>query len=279
MQTRTQIRELLEARGLAPRKSLGQNFLVDHNMLKKLVAAAELSPGDVVLEVGPGTGTLTEELLACGAHVIACELDAGLAHLLRERLGGHPSFTLFEGDCLAKGKPNPDLLAIVDAARLRAGRPTFSLVANLPYDAATPLMMGLLISVPACTAQHVTIQREVADRLRAAPNTDAFGTLSIIVGATAQVSLIATLPPGCFWPEPKVTSAMVSLRRLKTPQTADASALAEFCQRLFSQRRRQLRAILGDLPHWPEGISPTARAETLTPAQLEALRLALPPSV
>src|SRR4051812_5019410 len=101
MQTLIQIRALLEERGLAPRKSLGQNFLIDQNLIRKLVDASGVGAGDLVLEVGPGTGTLTEELLERGCEVVACELDRGLAELLRERLGANPRFTLVEGDCLA----------------------------------------------------------------------------------------------------------------------------------------------------------------------------------
>lgn len=262
MQPLSEIRHLLESHGLSPKKSLGQNFLIDHNLIRKLVDASAVTAGDLVLEVGPGTGTLTEELLTRGCHVIACELDSGLAALNRERLGNHPDFanrfTLIEADCLENKRELSH--AITDAL---AGRP-FTLVANLPYSAATPLMLTLLISVPTCRSMHVTIQREVADRLIAAPGTDAYGQISILAAALASVRHIATLPKECFWPRPDVTSAMISITRRPDPLTNDPAALAEFTQRAFAQRRKQLGSVLGrDFP-WPSGINPQTRAEALS---------------
>ncbi len=337
MQTLAEIRAMLEARGLRPRHPLGQNFLIDHNLIAKLVDTAGVGAGSVVLEVGPGTGTLTDELLARGCRVVACELDAGLAALLRERYalvldgsaqsrgkqgstdpqrvreaagtpalpdpraeaggtpappdpnmhrrdaratdsqGGTPappdakrgSLQLIEGDCLAdKHTLAP---AIVEAI----GEAPFSLVANLPYGAATPLMMTLLIDHPRCTSMFVTLQREVADRLRAKPGTRDYGPLSVLASSLARVSLIATLPPECFWPRPDVTSAMVGLVRRDDPLTDDPRALAVCCKRLFGQRRKQLGSILGREVAWPSGVEPTARAESLEVEQVIALCRAL----
>ncbi len=261
MQTLAQIRELLDSHGLAPKKSLGQNFLIDHNLIRKLVDASGVKAGDLVLEVGPGTGTLTEELLSRGCEVIACELDTGLAAMNRERLGGHPEygsrFTLIEGDCLESKR----LLSAEVRAALR-GR-SFSLVANLPYGAATPLMLTLLIDHPECRSMHVTIQREVAERLLARAGDDAYGQISVVSDAAARVAKIATLPRECFWPRPDVTSAMVSLVRRDEPLAPDLGSLATFAQRAFNQRRKQLGSILGREILWPQGISPTMRAEEL----------------
>lgn len=276
MQTLGQIRQLLDAHGLAPKKSLGQNFLIDHNLIRKLVDASGVSggasgvgPGNLVLEVGPGTGTLTEELLSRGCEVVACELDAGLAALNRERLGSHseygPRFTLIEGDCLE----NKRELSAAAVAALR-GRP-FTLVANLPYGAATPLMLTLLIDHPACAGLFVTIQREVADRLLAGPGSKDYGQIGVIAQALAQVRNIATLPRECFWPRPDVTSAMIGVTRRAEPLTSDGAGLAAFTQRIFAQRRKQLGGILGrDIP-WPGGIEPTHRAEQLSVGQIVAL--------
>lgn len=265
MQTLAEIRELLESRGLAPRKSLGQNFLIDHNLIRKLVDAAGVRAGDLVLEIGPGTGALTEELLDRSAQVIAGELDRGLAQLLRDRFGGRPNFTLIEGDALAsKRELAPEIAAAL------AGRP-FRLVANLPYGAATPLMIALLIAHPECGSMHVTIQREVADRLLAGPSSKDYGTLGVVAQALARVERIATLPPECFWPRPEVTSAMVSVTRRPDPLTRDPGRLAEFCQRVFSKRRKQLGSVLGrDFP-WPPGIRPENRVEELPVETIVAL--------
>lgn len=272
MQTLTEIKTMLASRGLSPRKSLGQNFLIDQNLVRKLVDASGVGPGSLVLEVGPGTGTLTEELLARGCEVIACELDRGLLALLRERL---PRVTLIEGDCLnSKKRLSPEVEAAL------AGR-TFTLVANLPYNAASPLILALLIDHRGCGAMYVTIQREVADRLLAKPGTDDYGTLGVVAQSMAEVSRIAVLPPECFWPRPDVTSAMVSLVRRAHPLTDDPRRLAEFCTRVFSKRRKQLGGVLRGmgLPADAlaaargvlDGVTPESRAEDLSVVQLDAL--------
>ncbi len=265
MQTLAEIRALLESRGFAPRKSFGQNFLIDQNLLRKLADASEIGPGSLVLEVGPGTGTLTEELLDRGAEVIASELDRGLCELLRERLGGNPRFTLIEGDCLAKKSELSHEIAGV------VGDREFSLVANLPYGAATPLMMTLLVDHPNCRRMCVTIQREVAERLAAPHASKAYGPISVVAGACAQVRIIANLPPSCFWPRPEVTSAMVQIDRLEQPLCDDLQGLAALSKRLFSSRRKQLGSVLGRNFPFPDGVDPGARVESLTPAQIVGL--------
>ena len=279
VQTLQTIRELLDSRGLSPRKSFGQNFLIDHNLIRKLVDDAGVGTGDLVLEVGPGTGALTEELLTRGCRVVACELDRGLAELLRERLTDPAktlvpppppgtSFTLIEGDCLeSKREVSREL------ARVLAGQP-FRLVANLPYGAATPLMLALLVDHPECGSMHVTIQKEVADRLAAGPSSKEYGPISIVAQALCKVERIAALPPECFWPRPDVTSAMVSLRRLETPLTRDAKRLAGVCQKLFASRRKQLGSTLGRGFSWPPGVKPENRIEELSVAQAVALAAA-----
>ncbi len=275
MQTLTQIRAMLEAHGLSPRHAFGQNFLLDHNLIRALVDASGVGAGDLVLEVGPGTGTLTEELLARGARVVACEIDRGLAALLRERLGANPDFALVEGDCLdGKHALNPALLAALDNASGGASGDTpFRLVANLPYSAGTPVMTILLADVPRCVGLYVTVQLEVAQRLAASPGSKEFGPLGVLAQSVADVRLLAKLPRECFWPRPDITSAMVAITRRPTPRTADARALVDFAQRLFSARRKQLGAVLGRSRPFPPGIDPTARAESLTIEQFEALRL------
>lgn len=268
MQTLAEIRALLDSRGLAPRKALGQNFLIDKNLLARLIDSAGLPANATVLEVGPGTGTLTETLLERGCRVVACEMDAGLSALLRERLADAAAsgrFALVEGDCLESGRK-------VNAAAVAAlGGGPFALVANLPYGAATPLMLALLSEHPACGVMAVTIQREVADRLLAKPGTKDYGTLGIAAQAAAEIELIARLPPECFWPRPEVTSAMVRLTRRAVPMTADLPGLIVFSQKLFSARRKQLGATLGRERAWPAGIRPEQRVEELTVEQVIAL--------
>lgn len=270
MQTLAQIRQMLDERALAPRKSLGQNFLIDQNLIGKLIDAAMVDPGETVLEVGPGTGTLTEALLDRGARVIACELDRGLADLLRDTLVPR-GLTLIEGDCLERKRA-----LNADVAEVLADR-SFVLVANLPYACATPLMHTLLAQHPACRGMYVTIQHEVAERLAAKPSvssksgTKAYGALSVVAQALAEPSMIAKLPPACFWPRPEVTSAMIAVPRRAKPLTDDPMGLADFAHRVFASRRKQLGATLGREGPWPEGVDPTMRAEALTVEQIVAL--------
>jgi 16S rRNA (adenine1518-N6/adenine1519-N6)-dimethyltransferase len=283
VQTLTEIKELLESRGLRPKKSLGQNFLVDQNLIRKLVDASGVGAGSLVLEVGPGTGTMTEELLARGCEVVACELDDELAALLRERVPARLGpdeqhrFTLVHGDCLdGKRAVSVKILAAL------GGRP-FSLVANLPYGAGTPLMSNLLVDHPQCATMAVTIQREVADRLAAGPDSKDYGALAVLAQSLAEVKLLAKLPGECFWPRPDVTSAMVLLNRRSKPLVQDASALSEFLRDLFAQRRKQIGAVLGKSVDWSsvshapgcEGISSALRAEQLSVPQIIALGRAL----
>lgn len=265
MQTLSQIKALLAEAGLSPRKQFGQNFLIDHNHLRALIDAAHLAPGETVLEVGPGTGTLTEELLARGCRVVAAEIDRGLSRLLQERLGANPAFELVEGDCLdRKSEVAPALLAAL-------GSGPFRLIANLPYACATPLMLTLLLHHPGCRGMWVTVQREVAQRLEARPGDDAYGAISVIAGVLADVRRLATLPGGCFWPPPNVTSTMIQVIRRPTPLSNDPDALAQVVRLAFAQRRKQLSAAFGtDFP-WPEGILGTQRAEELAPEQFAAL--------
>jgi 16S rRNA (adenine1518-N6/adenine1519-N6)-dimethyltransferase len=273
MQTLAEIKTLLEGAGLSPRKALGQNFLIDKNLVAKLIAACEPSAGSVVLEVGPGTGTLTGELLSRGLRVVACELDRGLAELLRQTLGAgeHAGrFELVEGDCLPDGRHvHPEAVAAVERALVaagsgpQAGSGRYMLIANLPYAAATPLMLSLLIHHPRCEKLGVTIQKEVAGRLLAKPGTKEYGLLGIVAQSMAEVELVANLPPECFWPRPDVTSAMVLLRRRERPMTTDPAGLAALCQRVFSQRRKQLGSILGRATMEGSGIDPMLRPEAL----------------
>ncbi len=272
MQTLAEIRGLLDRHGLSPRKALGQNFLIDKNLLARLIASAGVGPGSVALEVGPGTGTLTRGLLDAGARVVACEMDGGLCGLLREHFAAEIAgarLALIEGDCLGPGK------RLNAEAAVALGGVPFALVANLPYQAGTPLMLDLLLHHPGCGVLAATIQREVGERLTAGPGSREYGGLAIMAQALAEAEWLADLPPECFWPRPKVESCMVVLRRRAAPRTADPDALAALCHRLFSKRRKQLGAILGRATAWPAGVRAEMRPEDLTVAQAAALAAAL----
>ena len=253
---------MLEAYGLSPLHRLGQNFLHDHNILNKLLDASGVAEGDVVLEIGPGTGTLTETLLERGCTVVACELDKGLTELLTDRLGD--SITLIHGDCLQKKQLNKE---VVDALGDRKWR----LVANLPYQIASPLIVSLLSNHPNCLGQFVTIQYEVAQRLLAKVDSENWGVLSILVQRLADVSLITKAPNTCFWPKPKITSACVGIVPTTFESLPNNKEFALFVTALFAKRRKQLGSIIGRDRELPEGIQADARPSTLTIEQLEML--------
>jgi 16S rRNA (adenine1518-N6/adenine1519-N6)-dimethyltransferase len=265
MQTLTEIRALLESRSLSPRHALGQNFLIDQNLIRKLVDEAGVGPDSAVLEIGCGTGTLTEELLGRGARVVGVEIDRGLVALLRERLAASTRFSLVEGDCLGPaGTLRSELLDTL-------GPGPFRLVANLPYGIATPVMISLLADQPRCDVLAVTIQREVARRLMARPGTDDYGPLGILAQCVAHIRTIADLPPECFWPRPEVTSTMILMTRRATPLCPDPRAIVDFAQTVFAKRRKQLGSVLGRRRVFPPGIQPDQRAETLSIDQFVTL--------
>lgn len=256
MQTLSEIRSILSERGLRPKHSLGQNFLHDKNILSKLVEAANISNGELILEIGPGTGTLTESLLDKQAKLIACELDHSLAEIIEERYGS--KLNLIRGDCLDSHRK-----LSCEVVTALAGQP-FKLVANLPFQIASPLMCTLLIEHPSCKAQFITIQKEVAQRLLAKPGTKEYGPLTIIVGALADVKRICTIKPSCFWPQPKIESAMVSIIPKAEHKVADPTSFARFVTELFTKRRKQLGTILGKDTNWPSGVTADLRPEALT---------------
>jgi 16S rRNA (adenine1518-N6/adenine1519-N6)-dimethyltransferase len=274
-QTLSEIRAELAARGIRPKHRFGQNFLHDRNQLRKLLAAARVGTGDLVLEVGPGTGTLTEELLDAGCRVVACELDPDMAAIVRarnlHRMGRAPGrLTVVECDCL-DGKH-----AVSARVLSELGGERFALVANLPYQAATPLMATLLERHPECVAQAVTIQREVADRLMATAGGEHYGPISVTMALLADVELVGVLAPGCFWPAPKVMSAMVAIHpRVDARPAAGWDAFSSFVQRTFGQRRKQLGSILGREAVAAAGFDPVRRPETLEPREWVALQAAL----
>jgi len=273
-QSLTDIRNLLAAFGLHPKKRFGQNFLHDGNQLARIIDAAALAPGDIVLEVGPGTGVLTEALLDAGAHVLAAEADRDLEPLLQQRLAPYgDQVELIIGDALAGKRALSDDVTQAIERQLQSKRdagesdPRFKLVANLPYNAASPLLGTLAADWHTLSLAIVMVQREVADRLAAPSGGKTFGPLTVIVQAAFHVSRIAVLSPGCFWPQPQVESAVVRLERRASPLHDDFTALGAAMHQIFSRRRKQLGAILGRSHPLPPGIDGVMRPEQLTVEQ------------
>jgi 16S rRNA (adenine1518-N6/adenine1519-N6)-dimethyltransferase len=274
-QTKHEIQALLAGAGAEPRQRFGQNFMIDQNLVRVVADAGEISAGDAVIEVGPGTGTLTEELLSRGAgRVVAVEIDRDLAQLLREKFAGETRFELIEGDALAgKHSLNEELSASLREAA-KPGR-TVKLVANLPYNIASPLVIEMLIAGVDLLA--FVVQKEVADRLRAKEGSADYGPLSVMAQMLAEVEYLRKLPPGAFWPAPKVDSALVRMRR-RDRLGARAGAFSRFVHQVLSARRKTLRKALeragvGDV----DGVlarlqlDPRRRAEELTPETFWAM--------
>lgn len=275
---------MLAVRGIQPRHRFGQNFLVDQNKLRQIIDAAAIQPGEIVLEVGPGTGTLTEELLAAGAKVVAVEIDRDMAAILRERIGPDSDrWRLINEDVLAgKRELNPRIAEAMAALQppTSSHQPPatpFLLVANLPYNVASPLLVNLALDWPGMGRAIVMVQREVADRFAAGPGGKDYGPLGIILQAACEIEMVTKLPPECFWPRPQIDSAVVRLTRRVQPLTADLHRLAAFVHELFQKRRKQIGTIVGRATPLPEGIDATARPEQLSLDQLIALAQTLPP--
>jgi 16S rRNA (adenine1518-N6/adenine1519-N6)-dimethyltransferase len=269
-QSKHEIESLLAQANARPRQQFGQNFMIDQNLVRTVAEAGRLLPDDFVIEVGPGTGTLTEELLDRAGQVIAVEIDRGLAALLRTCFADRPNFRLIEGDALAgKHELNAQLLLAVRQARENQ-RPV-KLVANLPYNIASPLVIELLIAGADLLA--FTVQKEVAQRIKAAAGSDDYGPLSVITQMLARVEVLRTLPPQAFWPAPKIDSALVRLTR-DDRLGADARPFSAFVHGLFSFRRKTLRRALAESGYDADavlsatGINGQQRAEEFTPGEL-----------
>ena len=270
-QTKQQIQAHLAAAGSHPRHRFGQNFMIDGNLVRAIADAASLTPDDTVIEVGPGTGTLTEELLNRAGRVVAVEIDRDLAAQLRLTFADRPNFVLIEGDALAtKHALNADLAAAI--AEAAAGSGAAKLVANLPYNIASPLVVELLRA--GVRSLVFTVQKEVADRLRGKPDSDDYGPLTTVVQLLSTVEVLRTLPPQAFWPPPKIDSALVRLTR--NDRLGEHSfAFGRFAHTLFSFRRKTLRKALdmGGYAVSPDaaGLDGTKRPETFSPEQLLGL--------
>jgi 16S rRNA (adenine1518-N6/adenine1519-N6)-dimethyltransferase len=260
--TRRQVRELLAEHGLSPSRALGQNFVADPNTVRRIANLAGVGPGDRVVEIGAGLGSLTVALAETGADVTAVELDRHLLPVLRsvvEPLG----VRVVEGDAMSL-----DWGRALGGEAAGAGPDPWSLVANLPYNVATPLVLDLLAHVPEIDRMLVLVQREVAERLAARPGSKAYGIPSVKVAYWADAEVVGRVPPTVFVPQPRVDSALVRLRRLAHPPVdADPERLFRLVEAGFGQRRKMLRRSLASLvePSAFEraGVRPEARAEEL----------------
>ncbi len=255
--SRRDIAALLADNGLAPRRAFGQNFVGDPNTVRRIARLAQLRAGDHVVEIGAGLGSLTLALAETGATVTAIEIDRDIVPVLRTVVADQPSITVVEGDAQE-----------LDFTEILAGHPNWTLVANLPYNVGTPLVMDLLDEVPVITRMLVMVQREVAERMVAQPSTPAYGAVTVKVAYWATAKIVGYVPATVFVPQPKVESALVQITRRPTPAvTCAPDALFRLVKTGFTHRRKMLRGTIGSLVDAEAferaGIQPTARPEEL----------------
>ena len=254
--SRTEIQRMLAEIGVRPRKSLGQNFVADPNLVRRIARLAEITPGDRVIEIGAGLGSLTLALAEAGARVTAIEIDSRLAEKLRANV-------------------DPERVEVIEADAMRiewskvvTQHDRVIVVANLPYNIATPLIADLLDHVPAIDRMIVMVQREVAKRLVAHVGDDDYGIPSVKVAFWANAKIIATVPPDVFVPRPNVDSAIVRITRRPAPvDDVDVAAVFALVRAGFGQRRKMLRRSLAGVVTADElvaaGIRPDQRAEEI----------------
>jgi 16S rRNA (adenine1518-N6/adenine1519-N6)-dimethyltransferase len=246
-QTASFLRARFREVGIAPKNRHGQNFLVDLNLQRLIVDSARLDPRDVVLEVGTGTGGLTALIAERAAAVVTIELDPQLYQLASEELFGFQNITMLKQDVLKnKNHFDPRVLeAIGERLRLNPGG-RLKLVANLPYNIATPVITNLLDCEPPPASMTVTLQKEVADRLIAGPSTKDYGALSIWMQSQCRLQIVRILAPTVFWPRPKVTSAIVHIELDESLRACvqDRTFFHGFVRSMFLHRRKFLRGVL-----------------------------------
>ncbi|HYE05488.1 MAG TPA: 16S rRNA (adenine(1518)-N(6)/adenine(1519)-N(6))-dimethyltransferase RsmA [Planctomycetota bacterium] len=276
MSLRHQVQEQLARAGLAPLHRLGQNFMIDESALAALVGALELAPGDRVVEIGPGTGLLSERMLDAGAQVLAVELDRGLAGLLGGTLVPR-GLTLVHGDALAaKSRLHP---AIEEFSAAAPGG--WKLGANLPYDIAIPALLNALTLPTPPRLVAVTVQYEAAERLVSRPGDDAWGASAAVAQAAGEPRIVRRLPPSAFYPQPRVDSAIL---RVRPRGRVLAATFPGWCRRVFAARRKVLPRALRDAGSAKDvaeaacaacGLALDRRLEQLGADELTALHAAL----
>jgi 16S rRNA (adenine1518-N6/adenine1519-N6)-dimethyltransferase len=263
--SRGEVSSLLSEHGVRPSRALGQNFVADPNTVRRVARLAGVGPGRHVVEVGAGLGSLTLALAETGAEVLAVERDRRLAHVLR--------------DVLARKAPAAQVRVVeadamtLDWGGLLAPAGPWALVANLPYNIATPLVVGLLDDVPVVTEMLVMVQKEVAERLAARPGSPAYGAVSLKVAYWAEAELVGEVPASVFVPRPRVASALLRLRRRAVPavpaEDVHPGVLFTLVRAGFAQKRKMLRRSLAGVGLPPEawdeaGVSAEARPEELS---------------
>ena len=260
-------RHILKKFKLRAVKGLGQNFLIDADTVQRIVEAAEICAGDEVLEIGAGIGTLTQGLLEAGAHVTAVELDKKLPAVLKETLAGYENFKLVEGDILK-----------INLAQLMPQN--FKVVANLPYYITTQILLTLLEKNLPVTKIVTMVQKEVAERMTAAPGSKIYGALSVAVQFRSEPRIAFEVSPENFLPPPEVTSAVVVCDVRKPPFDVDEDFFTNVVRAAFAQRRKTLLNSLTSAGFSREkilasGIDSTRRAETLSLEEFAKLSTAL----
>lgn len=255
------------------RKRFGQNFLVDRNIIARMVRAIAPQPGQQLIEIGPGLGALTHPLLQAAGRLDAVELDRDLLDELARRCQDAGELRVHQGDALR-----------FDFGRLRQGEQPLRIVGNLPYNISTPLIFHLLEFADLIADMHFTLQKEVVDRLAAATGDDAYGRLSVMVQYYCRVERLFDIAPGAFRPIPRVDSAFVRLvpHREKPVEVPDVAALSRLVAQAFSQRRKTLRnslkSVLSAEQIHAVGIDPALRPEQLDLAGFAKLARLLPSS-
>ena len=293
-QTASYLSKRLAAAGLRPVSRFGQNFLIDLNLVDLIARSAELRKTDVVLEIGTGVGSLTTRLSDQAGAVLTVEIDNNLHRLASEELAGRPNVRLIHGDALRnKNNLRSEIMEQIRDAKSRLGEEArFLLVANLPYNVATPIISNLLHETPTPDSMVVTIQKELADRIIAEPGTKDYGALSIWIQSLCQAEIVRVLSPNVFWPRPKVHSAILRLEILPDAKEkfVDLKHFHQTVRALFFHRRKFLRSVVASaMKHSLSkaqvdeilaslGYDETARAEQLSVEKIqklaEALRLA-----
>jgi 16S rRNA (adenine1518-N6/adenine1519-N6)-dimethyltransferase len=263
-QTTRYLSDRLAAAGLKPQSRFGQNFLIDLNLVDLIARSAGLRKTDVVLEIGTGVGSLTTRLSDQAGQVVSAEIDHHLFRLASNELAGRDNVLLIQGDALRnKHTFRPELLeAVRERMRWIGPEARFLLVANLPYNVATPIVSNLLHETPMPSVMVVTIQKELADRMMAQPGSKDYGALSVWIQTLGQVELVRDLPPTVFWPRPKVQSSIV---RIET----DASRRADIPELDFFHRT--LRALFFHRRKFLRSVVISAMKESLSKAEVDAV--------
>lgn len=273
--------EIIRKYEFAFQKKFGQNFLIDAHVLDKIIAAAEITKDDFVLEIGPGIGTMTQYLAENAGKVVAVEIDRMLIPILKETLSGYGNVKVINGDIMK--------LDIGKLAEEENGGRPIKVVANLPYYITTPIIMGLFESHVPIDSITVMVQKEVAQRMQALPGTKDYGALSLAVQYYAEPYIAANVPPNCFMPRPNVGSAVIRLIRYREPKVSvkDEGLMFRIIRASFNQRRKTLQNGLNNSPEITAGkeqiaeaialvgLPASVRGEALTLEQFAALSDAL----